>query len=174
MEDAMTDKTEIETKFWKAVRDDKTMMVGLLGVENGHSQPMTAQFDGDEGDGPIWFFTSKDTDFAKALGTAHRGVAHFASKGHDLFASLDGDLTADNDLRMIERLWNPYVAAWFKGGKGDPKLQLVCFVPRNGQAWLNEHSLFAGVKMMMGGDPRPAINASPVLSLLPRPPILPA
>ena len=29
---------------------------------------------------------------------------------------------------MIDRLWNPFVAAWFEG-KDDPKLQLLRFDP---------------------------------------------
>jgi hypothetical protein len=48
---------EIEIKFWKALKSDMTMMIGLDGVEDGHARPMTAQLDGERG--PIWFFTAK-------------------------------------------------------------------------------------------------------------------
>ena len=149
----MPDQAEMKTKFWKSLKSDRTIMLGLAGVEDGHSQPMTAQIEGDEG-GPIWIFTAKDTDFAKDLGESGRAVAHFASKGHDLFATLDGRLFADNDRAAIERLWNPFVAAWFEGGKDDPKLQLLRFEPEEAQIWLNENSLFAGVKMLLGSDPK--------------------
>ncbi len=53
---------ELETKFWQALKSDMTMMVGLDGVEDGHARPMTAQVDGAQG--PIWFFTAKDTEIA--------------------------------------------------------------------------------------------------------------
>src|SRR5215218_5362804 len=122
MEDAMSSDADIEAKFWKALKSDRTLMLGLTGVENGHSQPMTAQLEDKDGGGPIWVFTSKDTDLAEALGESHPAVVHFASKGHDLFATLDGRLSAHNDRETIERLWNPFVAAWFEGGKDDPKL----------------------------------------------------
>ena len=79
---------------------------------------------------------------------------HFAAKGHDLFASVNGRLTIDNNRATIERLWNPFVAAWFEGGKSDPKLRLLRFEPGNAQVWLNENSLFAGVKMLLGSDPK--------------------
>ena len=46
------------------------------------------------------------------------------------------------------------MAAWFDGGKSDPKLQLLRFDPRQAQIWLNENSLFAGVKLLMGADPK--------------------
>ena len=82
------------------------------------------------------------------------GVAHFVSKGHDLFATMHGNLTTDNDRATIDRLWNPFVAAWFEGGKDDPKLQLLRFDPERAQIWLNGSSLLAGVKVMLGIDPK--------------------
>lgn len=149
----MADAAELEAKFWKALKSDRTLMLGLTGVEEGHSQPMTAQIEGDEG-GPIWIFSAKGVDLVQAAGTGHRAMAHFASKDHDLFATVHGRLVPDNDRDMIERLWNPFVAAWYEGGKDDPKLQLLRFEPERAQIWLNEHSLFAGVKVMMGRDPK--------------------
>jgi hypothetical protein len=41
-----------------------------------------------------------------------------------------------------------------KGGKDDPKLQLLRFEPDRAQIWLNENSLFAGIKLMLGKDPK--------------------
>ena len=79
---------------------------------------------------------------------------HFSSKGHDLFASVHGELIADNDRATIDRLWNRFVAAWFEGGKDDPKLQLLRFEPDDAQIWLNENSLLAGVKILLGRDPK--------------------
>ena len=38
---------------------------------------------------------------------------------------MHGNLVLDNDPAPIDRLWERYVAAWFKGGKQDPLLQLV-------------------------------------------------
>jgi general stress protein 26 len=152
MEKTMTARTAIEEKFWKALRSDMTVMLGLVGP--GHAQPMTAQFDDTRPQGPFWFFTAKDTDLARALGAHSRAVAHFASKGHDLFAAVDGDLVRDDDRATLDRLWNRYVAAWFEGGKDDPKLQLLRFEPREAQIWLNDHSLLAGVKLLLGQDPK--------------------
>jgi general stress protein 26 len=76
------------------------------------------------------------------------------SKGHDLFAALHGEIRLDNDRATIDRLWNRFVAAWYEGGKSDPKLQLLRFDPEHAQVWLNENSLFAGVKLMLGMDPK--------------------
>jgi len=150
----MTEPKEIEAKMWKALRADMTLMLGLEGVADGHAQPMTAQFVDDEDRGPIWFFTSNEAKLVQELRQSSNGVAHFVSKGHDLFATMHGNLVADNDRATIERLWNPFVAAWFEGGKDDPKLQLLRFDPERAQIWLNDSSLLAGVRMMLGRDPK--------------------
>ena len=150
----MTNEAEIEEKFWKAIKSDMTVMLGLVGVEDDHSQPMTAQLDDEQKRGPIWFFTAKDVDLVKAMGEGHRAFISFASKGHDLFASVQGELVLDNNRATIDRLWNPFAAAWYEGGKDDPKLQLIRFEPDRAQIWLNENSVFAGIKMLLGRDPK--------------------
>jgi general stress protein 26 len=150
----MTDQADIEQRFWKSLRSDMTVMLGLDGVENGHAQPMTAQFADDNSKGPIWFFTARNSDLVRELDGRSNAIAHFASKGHDLFASIDGTLERDNDPAMIEKLWNPFVAAWFKGGKTDPNLQLLKFDPAHAQIWLNDHSFLAGIKLLLGRDPK--------------------
>jgi general stress protein 26 len=146
---------EIEAKFWKALAGDRVAMLGLIGPAAGHGQPMSAQILHDEhARGPIWFFTAKDTDLARAMGNSHRASLHFSSKGHELFASVEGELMVDNNRAVIDRLWNKFVAAWFEGGKDDPKLHLIRFEPDHATVWLNENSLVAGVKLMLGRDPK--------------------
>lgn len=150
----MPHTAEIEARFWKALKSDMTVMLGLAAAGDGHAQPMTAQLGEEEGRGPIWFFTSNDVDLVRAMGAGGAAMLHFASKGHDLFASVEGRLVPDDDRATIDRLWSPFVAAWFEGGKDDPKLRLIRFDPDRGQIWLNENSLFAGVRMLLGADPK--------------------
>ena len=149
----MSKEAELEAKFWKSLKSDRTVMLGLAGGAESRAQPMTAQIEGDAG-GPIWFFTAKDVDLVRQLGAGGPALIHFAAKGHDLFASVEGRLVPDNDRAAIDRLWNPFVAAWYEEGKDDPKLQLLRFEPGSAQIWLNENSLFAGVKMLLGSDPK--------------------
>ena len=153
----MTTERDIEAKFWKALKSDMTLMLGLVG-ETMHAQPMTAQFDDQATAGAqahtIWFFTAKSTDLARAMGDEHRAMAQFAAKGHDLFACIEGRLSRSLDPVMIDRLWSPYVEAWFKSGKSDPDLLLLRFEPSSAQIWLNENSLFAGIKLLLGRDPK--------------------
>jgi general stress protein 26 len=144
---------ELEAKLWKALESDRTVMLGLDGGEDGHTRPMTAQVEDDHS--RIWFFTSKDNALVQALaGGSGRAIATFTSKGHDLFATFQGPLRVDTDRAAVDRLWNRFVAAWYPGGKTDPNLALLCLDPERAEIWLEGSSLVAGVKMLLGVDPR--------------------
>jgi general stress protein 26 len=148
----MPTQAEFETRFWKALASDRTMMLGLDGVEDGHARPMTAQTEGEHG--PIWFFTSKENALVGLLGRGDRAIGTFASKGHDLFATVHGTLSIDNRREIIDRLWNRFVAAWFEGGKDDPKLTLLRLDAESAEIWLDASSMVAGIKMLIGVDPK--------------------
>jgi hypothetical protein len=38
----MPGPAEIEARLWKALKSDRTVMLGLVGREDGHTRPMTA------------------------------------------------------------------------------------------------------------------------------------
>lgn len=148
----MPTPAKLEKKFWEALKSDRTMMLGLVDAEEAHTRPMTGLLDGEVG--PIWFFTARDTSIVEALAEGGRAIATFAAKDHSLFAAVHGDLRIDNDRAVIDRLWNPFVAAWYEGGKDDPKLVLLRFDAAEAQIWENGSSLLAGIKMLFGRDPK--------------------
>jgi general stress protein 26 len=143
---------ELQDKFWKALKSDMTMMIGLDGIEDGHARPMTAQLDGEAG--PIWFFTAKDNTLVQKIGQNDRAIATFTSKDHELFATVHGRLSVDTNRAVIDRLWNRYVAVWYEGGKDDPKLTLLRLDAERAEIWLDASSLVAGIKMLLGSDPK--------------------
>ncbi len=67
---------------------------------------------------------------------------------------MHGTLTLDNDRAVIDRLWNRFVAAWYQGGKTDPELALLRFDPDRGEIWQDASSVVAGIKMLLGMDPK--------------------
>lgn len=148
----MATDTEIKDKFWKALKSDMTVMLGLDGARDGHTQPMTAQFEDESG--PIWFFAARDNSLIDAMGQSHRAIVTFADKGHHLFASIAGDLTVDTDRAVIERLWNPLVAAWYEEGKDDPKLRLLRLDAETAKIWLNGSSFGAAIDVLLRRDPK--------------------
>jgi general stress protein 26 len=150
----MADAHEIEEKLWKSLKSDRTVMLQLVGGNESLAQPMTVQFEDGAERGPLWIFTAKDTDLVQAMGPSQSAQIQFASKGHDLFAAMEGELHPVDDPEMIDRLWSPYVEAWFEHGQSDPNLQLLRFDPERGTAWLNDNSLFAAARMLLGRDPK--------------------
>ena len=154
----MTNETEIKAKFWKALKSDITMFLGLADGEDGHARPMTAQVDdevsdGDEHRGPIWFFTSTDNSLYQQITTEARATALFVSKDHDVWASVHGSLSTTQDRATIDRLWNRFVAAWYDG-KDDPKIALIRLDAENAEIWIDASSIVAGIKMLIGIDPK--------------------
>ncbi len=67
---------------------------------------------------------------------------------------MHGRLSVDMNRATLDKLWNRFVAAWFEGGKDDPKLCLLRLDPEKGEIWLEGSSLVAGVKMLLGMDPK--------------------
>src|SRR3982751_5537294 len=75
----MNTPRDLEKKFWKALKSDRTLMLGVDGVEDGHSRPLTALTENDEG-GPIWFFIGKPNAVVNHLSQNRRAIAAFTSK----------------------------------------------------------------------------------------------
>jgi len=149
----MSNETEIRDRFWKELKSERTIMLGVDGEPGGAMQPMTALIEEDDG-GPLWIFTSKESDLAKAIGGGKPAHATFTGKKHDLFANVTGRLSIDNNRTVIDRLWNPWVAAWFEGGKDDPKLCLLRFDAEHAKIWLNATPLGAAIEWLLRRDPK--------------------
>ena len=149
----MSNETEIRDRFWKELKAERTIMLGVDGAPGGGMQPMTAIIEEDDG-GPLWIFTSNETDLARAIGGGKPAHATFTGKKHDLFANIAGQIVIDNTRAVIDRLWNSWIAAWFEGGKDDPKLTLLRFDADSAKIWLNATTLGAAVEWLLSRDPK--------------------
>ena len=148
----------LRDSFWEALDDSPFMMVGLQGVEDSRTRPMTAQVDTDgdtEDGGTIYFFAARSETLGTDVGSGHRAVATYASKDHKVFAHIHGTLVPHNDRATIERLWNPMIASWYRDGKDDPDLLLLRFDTEKADVW-EAHlgsTLVATALKMLGRDP---------------------
>jgi len=129
---------DIKKRFWKELADSPNVMVGQTG-ERAHHIPMRAQLD-EDANSAFWFFTATDNRLAGG-GPA---MAQFAAKGHDLFACISGTLRPETDRAVLDKLWSNGVAAWYEGGKDDPKLLLLRFDLDDAEIWTAD----AGIKGM--------------------------
>lgn len=149
----MPSPQELREKLLKTLKSDMVVMLGVKGSKDGHKRPMSAVFR-DSDPGTVWFFGDNTTELAKALASgSEQAEACFSAKGHGLFACIHGALSIDTDRAVVDELWNTHVAAWYPGGKEDPKLILLRFEPAEAEIWEGESGLLASVKSLFGGDP---------------------
>ena len=154
-------EVRLEKKFWKELDGSPFVMLGLQGVDNSRTRPMTAQVDrgekaGKDEAGTIYFFASKSEDLARDMGASHKAVATFVAKDHGLFAHIHGTLVLDDDRAVIDRLWNPIIASWYKDGKDDPDLALIRFDASKADVWEATPGATlkaAALKMLFNIDP---------------------
>jgi general stress protein 26 len=149
----MATPEQLKDRFWKSLKEQRTVMLGLEGVHDNNARPMTALFEKDGS--PVWFFASPANALVRAQGDSHRAIATFVSKGHELFATIHGRLALESDRGLIDRLWHPFVAPWYEG-RDDPKLALLRLDTERAEIWLNDASVFTGVRMLLGADPNTA------------------
>ncbi|MEO6359015.1 MAG: pyridoxamine 5'-phosphate oxidase family protein [Sphingomicrobium sp.] len=133
-------EARLRKSFWEALDDSPFVMLGLQGVEDSRTRPMTVQIDaredGDADDGgTIYFFGARSEALVQNVGESHRAVATFASKDHKVFAHIHGNLILDQDRAVIDRLWNPFIASWYKDGKDDADLALLRFDAEQADVW---------------------------------------
>lgn len=140
MADTLT-AAEAEKEFWKSLKESNT---GLLGLDQPgyHAQPMTAFRE--EQTGTIWFFTRDDTDLAKdaGIGGGQSAMFHYGSKDQNTWACIHGELSVrGHDREIIDRYWNPVLAAWYPEGKDDSHLTILRFDADDGRVWVSKGGL---------------------------------
>ena len=135
----MGDKTltaaEAEQHFWDSLKKSNT---GLLGLDQPgyHAQPMTAYRE--EETGTIWFFTLDTTDLAKDIANGGtKGMFTYGSKDQHVWACFHGSLSLRRDQDVIDKHWNPILAAWYPEGKDDPRLTIIRFDGDDGRVWVS-------------------------------------
>jgi len=141
MADEHLSAADAEKEFWKSLKESNT---GLLGLDQPgyHAQPMTAFREAETG--TIWFFTRDDTDLAKdaGVGGGQSAMFHYGSKDQNTWACIHGELSVHGqDREIIDRHWNPVLAAWYPGGKDDPNLTILRFDADDGRVWVSKGGL---------------------------------
>jgi general stress protein 26 len=112
-------------------------MLGLVGGGGGF-QPMTHFLDSEPG--LIWFISSTDTALVQSLGMGEDAEYVAISEDHNVHVSMRGKLYHLHDAAKLDELWNPMVAAWFEGGRDDPRVALLRFEPEIADIWASSAS----------------------------------
>lgn len=130
------DQAEVQDRLWREIEKRQIGMLGVVGGEPHHFQPMTAFLERETNQ--LWFFTYRETDLAEAAGAAGAPAMFVVQREHSLYACVGGLLRVQFDRERMDRYWNTAVAAWYPEGKDDPRLTMLCFEPRDAEVWLTE------------------------------------
>ncbi len=136
MSETVLSPEKAEEEFWKHLKSSNT---GMLGIDTpgNHAQPMTAYRE--EETGTIWFFTRDDTDLARDIASgATQGMFSYGSKDQEVWACFHGTMSLQRDQAVIDKHWNPIVAAWYPDGKDDAHLTLIRFDGDDGRVWVSK------------------------------------
>ncbi len=83
--------------------------------------------------GTVWFFTEEPSPKTEDVAyDSHVNVSYADGASH---ISLAGTATITRDAALIEKFWNPWVAAWFPDGKDDPKVALLEITADSVEYW---------------------------------------
>jgi general stress protein 26 len=77
-------------------------------------------------------------------------MGQFASKGHDLFACLAGNLDEETDPARRAKHSSNEVEAWFSNGRDDPDLIMLRFEIDDAEIWTFAPGFLGTFKMLTG------------------------
>lgn len=87
------------------------------------------------GEGNIWFFSEKNSDKNKAIAADEEVQLFFSHPGKGDYMVVNGKAEIIEDKIIIDELWSPMHAIWFKEGKNDPNISVIKVTPKNAFYW---------------------------------------
>lgn len=101
--------------------------------------------------GHIWFLSASDSHKNAELEADPATQLLFQGGDYTPFMTLYGTTRISKDRNRIEDLWDANMKNWFTGGKDDPRITVLEFIPTEGYYWDTQHgSLVAFAKIAFG------------------------
>jgi general stress protein 26 len=94
----------------------------------------------DEYDGTLWFFTDLESEKSFEIEKDREVSVSFADSHDDIYVSLTGTAKLTGDKSLVEKFWNPFIAAWFPEGKGAPNVGLIEVKIHKGEHWNSDNN----------------------------------
>ena len=140
MTDDIKDPAKLEERLWKEIDEARFGMLGLVGGEPHHMQPMSCFTD--RSANTVWFYSNRNTDLARETAGGHDVMLCVMAKDQEFQACLHGRLTLSHDRAKIDEYWSPFVSAWFPEGKDDPDLTLLKMELSDARVWASRRGPF--------------------------------
>lgn len=132
----MSEKSEKSTKsdaqkVIDALEDASVVMLTSVGASGLQAHPMTIQKVDETGN--LWFFVPADSAQAVNVGSDPRVNVAIAKGGQ--WVSVSGTAKLVKDSARVDELWDDAVAAYFEGGKADPRVTLLHVTTESAEYW---------------------------------------
>jgi len=127
-----------QEQLLEELKSARCVMLGTPNHHDTHMQPMSPQVDVE--DQSIYFYSDNTSDLGQAV-IESAGKTHMCHIDDKYQACVSGILAVHPNPETIEKFWNPIVAAWYPGGKTDPKLLMLRFTPIDAAIWASDKSM---------------------------------
>lgn len=102
------------------------------------SRPMSTQETDEEGN--LWFFSARSSHKNQHIEADPRIQLFYSHPANAEFLSIYGTATISTDREKIEKMWTPFIKAWFPNGKDDVELSLIKVAPEAAYYWDTKNS----------------------------------
>lgn len=129
---------EHKQKIWNLISNIKTGMLTTRHGDELRSRPMVLVQD--EYDGTLWFYTDLESEKVFELEDDNDVCLSFSDPHEHVYVSLTGKGRGTRDKALIDRYWNPVIAAWFPEGKESPNVGMLEIKVTKGEHWNSDSS----------------------------------
>lgn len=125
-------------EIWDLIKDLKVAM--MITNDNGILRSRPMHLVQDEFEGTLWFFTKSSGDKTDEIAADSDINLSFADTNAQTYVSLSGTAKLIRDQKLIEKFWNPFIAAWFPEGKESDNVALIEVRITQAESWNAEES----------------------------------
>ncbi len=124
--------------LWSHIEEFKTAMLISHDGQDLRARPMGVVQD--SFDGTLFFFTKRDAHKVDEVKNEREVCVTFSDEDDSSYVSCSGLGRVIRDQELIDRFWNPFVAAWFPEGKDDENVALLEVHVHKAELWDNDQS----------------------------------
>ncbi|MBA4697143.1 MAG: pyridoxamine 5'-phosphate oxidase family protein [Legionella sp.] len=125
--------SEEKKRVWELVAPLQTAM--LVTCQDSALQARPMHLVQDDFNSVFYFFTNHPTEKTTEALQHEEVCLTFSCPKAQTYVSLSGRASLSNDKGLIDKFWNPFVAAWFPQGKDDPSVTLLAITCYQGEYW---------------------------------------
>ncbi|MFC0267070.1 pyridoxamine 5'-phosphate oxidase family protein [Kushneria aurantia] len=129
---------EHKQKIWNLIKEISVGM--LVTLDDGVPRARPMHLVQEAYDGTLWFYTKRSAEKSFEAEADRDVCITFSDQEEGVYVSMSGRARLRSDSELIDKYWNPFVAAWFDGGREDPDIALMEIDIDFGEHWQSKES----------------------------------